>query len=150
MWCEWKAHHGGPYLRMLITATDAALPNFWIQRFMSIISRVGPFLHVEIGPSPRKEERNQTHICKRKWHHSISIERDCFYFIFIFYRKIDSRFYLFIITLYNWKERKKKKKCLVVKKMENHWFVWFAFFKKCFKRLGKNMFFKIRNVFGMI
>lgn len=109
MWCEWKAHHGGPYLRMLITATDAALPNFWIQRFMSIISRVGPFLHVEIGPSPRKEERNQTHICKRKWHHSISIERDCFYFIFIFYRKIDSRFYLFIITLYNWKERKKKK-----------------------------------------
>ena len=34
--------------------------------------------------------------------------------------------------------------------MENHWFVWFAFFKKCFKRLGKNMFFKIRNVFGMI
>ena len=53
------------------------------------------------------------------------------FILFLFFiGKIDSRFYLFIITLYNWKE--KKKKCLVVKKMENHWFVWFAFFKKCF------------------
>ena len=142
MWCEWKAHHGGPYLRMLITATDAALPNFWIQRFMSIISRVGPFLHVEIGPSPRKEERNQTHICKRKWHHSISIERDCFYFIFIFCRKIDSRFYLFIITLYNWKEKKKKKSVWWWRKWKIIGFFGLHFLKSVFKILRKNMFLK--------